>query len=220
MSKFKEFWKSHDVGVQDELDNVKEEVHEMDEQLDTIEEESKPGAEKGMEHEAHRLLNDKDYQDREWEKLSEYERQQRPKEMARRNAQKSVDNTTARNEDFETEKASTNGEVDNPHAEENEMVEKPGESIHSAKFDDCVRDVQSKNPKANAYAVCVAQLGDEAFKSEHRHKAYIKSKIKEAKKEMGIGFAGPTPESLLARQDMEAEADESEEAIREGESNI
>jgi hypothetical protein len=46
---FKEKWadmhKTHDVKVQEKLDEAKEDVHEMDEQLDNIEEESKPGAE-------------------------------------------------------------------------------------------------------------------------------------------------------------------------------
>ncbi len=45
------------------------------------------------------------------------------------------------------------------------LVEKPGEATHSAKFDRCVADVKAKGSGANAYAVCTAQLGGEAFKS-------------------------------------------------------
>jgi hypothetical protein len=101
-----------------------------------------------------------------------------------------------------------------------EAVQKPGPTIHSEKWDDCVREVQGKNAKANAYAVCTVQLGEDAFKSEFKHMAYVKAEIKKAQKEvekMGIEFAGPTPTSLLARQDLEGEADRSEEAIAHGE---
>lgn len=87
------------------------------------------------------------------------------------------------------------------------VVEKPGPSIHTSKWDECVADVKSKNPGANAYAVCTSQLGDESFKSEFRGLAYTKSLIKNAKREMakdvGVGFAGAVPNSLLARQDLE-----------------
>lgn len=211
MSKtFKDAWKtlgkSHDIDAQEKLDEVKEEVHEMDEQLDSIEEESKPGAE----------------------------------------SEKSVDNTTARNEHYEetkkntvhvtydkngvptnsyvdeeehAEKDMTNGEKDDPHETKEKKVEKHGESIHTKEWDDCIRDVQSKdgNHKANAYAVCTAKLGEQSFKSQYRHMAYIKSLVTKAVKEvhkMGIGAAGPVPSSLLARQDLQGEAYEEEARVQ------
>lgn len=94
------------------------------------------------------------------------------------------------------------------------VVEKPGPSIHTSKWDDCVANVKSKNPGANAYAVCTSQLGDESFKSEYRHLSYTKSLLKHARKlskDIGIGLAGPIPHSLLADQDLEGVARESEE---------
>ena len=82
---------------------------------------------------------------------------------------------------FPKEKAMTNGE-DEPTFDT--TVEKPGASIHSAKWDDCIRDVQSKGNAGNAYAVCTAKLGEEAFKSEVKHLAYVKSEIKKAQREV------------------------------------
>jgi hypothetical protein len=116
-----------------------------------------------------------------------------------------------------SQKAMLNGEDEyNPKI----MVEKPGESIHSEKWDDCIRDVQSKGEKVNAFAVCTAQLGQESFKSQYQHLAYTKSLVKKARTEtqkMGIGFAGPVPTSLLADQDLEPIADDSEEYLANGE---
>lgn len=110
----------------------------------------------------------------------------------------------------------------------NENVEKPGESIHSQKWDDCVSEV-GKDPNVNAYAVCTAKLGEESFKAD-----MTKSQMEKAidilkavcmtcegtgwadgvkchecggsgmKKDMGISNAGPVPHSLLARQDLES----------------
>lgn len=104
--------------------------------------------------------------------------------------------------------------------ENKSIVQKPGPSIHTSKWDDCVADVKNKNPGANAFAVCTSQLGEESFKSEFRGLAYTKSLIKNAKRELakdvGTSFAGPTPNSLLARQDLEGEAMESEANIAAG----
>jgi len=122
--------------------------------------------------------------------------------------------------DNNIKKAMTNGEDEYvPNAEFGDDVQKPGESIHSEEWDACVREVQSKvgNAKANAYAVCTAKLGDTAFKSQVRHLAYVKSEIKKARKEvekMGIEAAGPIPNSELARQDLEGEADDEENRVQ------
>lgn len=88
---------------------------------------------------------------------------------------------------------------------------KPGESIHSAKWDSCVQQVADNNPKANAYAVCTAQLGEESFKSQFKDLAYTKSEINKARKiiKMDIDSAGPVPNSLLAEQDLEDETKKS-----------
>lgn len=104
------------------------------------------------------------------------------------------------------------------HKDREEEVQKPGTSIHTAEWDRCVADVKAKGG-ANAYAVCTAQLGEESFKSEYRGLAYTKSELKKARKEvekMGIEGAGTVPESLLARQDLEGEADRTEEETGDG----
>ena len=81
---------------------------------------------------------------------------------------------------------------------------KPGTSIHTPEWDNCIQQVQNQGG-VNGYAVCTAQMGEESFKSEFRHLSYVKSQVSKAKKAMGIGFAGPIPESLLARQDLEGD---------------
>ena len=129
--------------------------------------------------------------------------------------------------DDNIDKAMTNGETENPreNAEFGDDVQKPGESIHSKEWDDCVREVQNKKggAKTNAYAVCTAQLGEEAFKSEVRHMSYIKSEIKKAIKEvakMGTEAAGAIPKSELARQDLEGDAEEDEARVQEGKDEL
>jgi len=93
-----------------------------------------------------------------------------------------------------------------------------GDATHSTKWDDCVKEAQAKNPKSNVYAICTAQLGEESFKSQYRHLASMRKEIREARKAVGTsGFAGGIPNSLLADQDLEGVADDSEEAIRDGE---
>ena len=61
------------------------------------------------------------------------------------------------------------------------LVQKPGASIHSQKWDDCIENAKKNNPKGNVYAICTAALGEESFKSEHRHKAYIKNEVRKAR---------------------------------------
>lgn len=120
----------------------------------------------------------------------------------------------------DVEKGMTNGEEDNPRSEQ---VEKPGDSPHTTDWDKCVLDVQSKNPKSNAYAICTAKLGEQAFKSQYRHMAYVKTQIKKARQEvekMGVGTAGAIPNSLLARQDLEPVADLEEAIVQEGKDEL
>ncbi len=91
---------------------------------------------------------------------------------------------------------------------EKSSVEKPGNSIHSQKWDDCVANA-SKNPDVNAYAICTSQLGEESFKSlESMTKAELKQAAQEVKEAMGIDYAGDVPNSLLAGQDLEDEEKE------------
>lgn len=89
---------------------------------------------------------------------------------------------------------------------------KPGASIHTKKWDDCVEHVKANSSGANAYAVCTAMFGDDSFKAmddagflakvdEYIDRLGITAGIKA--KSVGIGFAGPVPGSLLARQDLE-----------------
>jgi len=129
------------------------------------------------------------------------------KEDDEKDTKKAVDNTTARNQHYDESEKS-----------QEETVEKPGDATHSTKWDDCVKEAQAKNPKSNVYAICTAQLGEESFKSQYRHLASMRKEIREARKDVGTsGFAGGIPNSLLADQDLEGVADDSEEAIRDGE---
>jgi hypothetical protein len=60
-------------------------------------------------------------------------------------------------------KANIQKEVFPPTPAPSEVVNKPGEGTHSEKFDRCVEHVKESNPTANAFAVCTAQLGEDAF---------------------------------------------------------
>lgn len=93
-------------------------------------------------------------------------------------------------------------------ATKSEVIQKPGVSIHTPKWDECVAQVKAKGG-ADPYAVCTAQLGEESFKSEYRGLAYTKSVVKNAKRylKMNVAGAGPVPNSLLAGQDLEPEKD-------------
>lgn len=253
---FRELWKlekSHDINIQEELDNVKDEVHEMDDQLDTIEEISKPVDKKLDEEGEIRSYREQSNQPKSASMKAQMTAEDDASAMAeiiqmlkvgmyrdaiineisnsygcgRATAAWLVD-AAASNYKFKKDMTNTNGEVEDPRAKSELSVEKPGPSIHTTKWDDCIRDVQTKDSKANAYAVCTAQLGEESFKSEHRHKGYIKSLIRKARLEveeekrekMGIATAGPVPNSLLAGQDLEGEARESEDDIEGGAGHV
>jgi hypothetical protein len=81
------------------------------------------------------------------------------------------------------------------------LVEKPGNSIHTPKFDRCVAQVEAQSEGANAYAVCTAMMGDDAFKSMDDET--FEEKMKFYMQKLGLQGAGPVPNSLLARQDLE-----------------
>lgn len=91
------------------------------------------------------------------------------------------------------------------------LVQKPGNSVHTAKWDRCVEHVRSSSPGADPYAVCTAMLGDESFKAmdDAQFDAVVDKALEELGKDMfgvgqfGIAGAGPIPESKLARQDLE-----------------
>lgn len=82
-----------------------------------------------------------------------------------------------------------------------QIVEKPGSSTHSEKWDRCVEHVEENSNGVNAYAVCTAMLGDESFKSMDN--MTFDEKIKMYMGKLGISAAGPIPRSLLAAQDLE-----------------
>ncbi len=84
------------------------------------------------------------------------------------------------------------------------LLQKPGGSTHTAKWDRCVAHVKANNGDADPYAVCTAMLGDESFKTMDEEK--FNSTIDKALEKLGsfgIAGAGPIPSSLLARQDLE-----------------
>lgn len=92
-----------------------------------------------------------------------------------------------------------------------QLLQKPGGSTHTAKWDRCVSHVKSNNPDADPFAVCTAMLGDESFKAmdEAKFNAVIDKALEGLQKDnfgiggVGIAAAGPIPRSLLARQDLE-----------------
>lgn len=77
-----------------------------------------------------------------------------------------------------------------------DQVMKPGASVHTAKWDSCVQQVKASGKDVDPYAVCTAQLGEGSFKS---FKEYWEEKA------VDTSFAGPTPKSGLADQDLEGE---------------
>lgn len=92
------------------------------------------------------------------------------------------------------------------------LLQKPGNSSHTAKWDRCVAHVKGNNPDADPYAVCTAMLGDESFKAmdEAQFNGVVDKALEEIGKSpaagvgsFGITGAGPIPASLLARQDLE-----------------
>lgn len=84
------------------------------------------------------------------------------------------------------------------------LLQKPGESTHTPKWDRCVAHVKSSSPGADPYAVCTAMLGDESFKSMEDSTLFKTiDKALEKLGSFGIAGAGPIPHSLLAGQDLE-----------------
>lgn len=81
------------------------------------------------------------------------------------------------------------------------LLQKPGGSAHTAKWDSCVAHVKESNPGADPYAVCTAMLGDESFKA--MDESNFNAVIDKALGQIGISAAGPIPNSKLARQDLE-----------------
>lgn len=89
------------------------------------------------------------------------------------------------------------------------LVEKPGNAEHSAKFDACVAHVQEQGNGKNAYAICSAAMGDESFKSMEPNNPNFIKEIDFFLQKLGIGGAGPVPNSLLAEQDLEGRSEKS-----------
>lgn len=89
------------------------------------------------------------------------------------------------------------------------LVEKPGNTEHSAKFDRCVAHVKSKGDTKNAYAVCTEALGGEAFKSMNSQDPNFIKEVDVFLHKLGIGGAGPVPNSLLAEQDLDGHTEKS-----------
>ena len=113
----------------------------------------------------------------------------------------------------EKKKAMLNGEDESILSEATNSPAQSDVDIYSPEWNACVIDCQEKNSKTNAYAICTAQLSEKSFKKEYQHLSYTKSILKKAQREvekMGTEAAGPIPNSLLARQDLEGEAEESE----------
>lgn len=84
-----------------------------------------------------------------------------------------------------------------------QVVEKPGNATHSAKFDRCVEHVEGKGGAKNAYAICTMALGEDALKSMEYTDPNFGKEVDEFMRTLGIGEAGPVPNSLLSRQDLE-----------------
>lgn len=83
------------------------------------------------------------------------------------------------------------------------LVEKPGaSSIHTPKWDRCVKEVEA-NGSGNAYAICTSMMGESSFKSMNEDD--FAEKVRTYLHKLGIADAGPVPNSLLSRQDLEPE---------------
>ena len=84
-----------------------------------------------------------------------------------------------------------------------DMVEKPGEGTHSPKWDRCVEEVKNSGKGKNAYAICTAAIGSGLSKDMNDDD--FAGKIKMYMQKLGISEAGPIPNTLLSRQDLERE---------------
>ncbi len=82
------------------------------------------------------------------------------------------------------------------------LVEKPGDSQHSEKWDRCVADVKASGKGDSAYAICTAAMKsiDKSMSDDD-----FANKIKYYMQKLGIAEAGPIPNTLLSRQDLEGE---------------
>lgn len=97
------------------------------------------------------------------------------------------------------------------------LVEKPGEATHTAKWDRCVEEVKAKGGGADPYAVCTAMLGDDSFKAMNDDD-FVKE-VDEFLHKLGIAGAGPVPSSLLSRQDLERSTRKSSAILRKSDSD-
>lgn len=93
------------------------------------------------------------------------------------------------------------GQTEKGAIKKDQLLQKPGGSTHTAKWDRCVAHVKSSNPDADPFAVCTAMLGDESFKAMDEQE--FNGLIDKALGQIGISAAGPIPHSKLARQDLE-----------------
>lgn len=84
-----------------------------------------------------------------------------------------------------------------------QVVEKPGNATHSAKFDRCVEHVESKGGAKNAYAICTMALGEDALKSMDYNDPAFGKEVETFMRTLGISGAGPVPVSLMSAQDLE-----------------
>ncbi len=102
-----------------------------------------------------------------------------------------------------------------------ESIQKPGASIHSAKWDRCVEHVKESSPGADPYAVCTAALGEGSFKSQFSDAGLFQVADQLAKsgkfdKSVDTSFAGKVPNSKLSRQDLEGEETTTKHIRHEG----
>lgn len=86
-----------------------------------------------------------------------------------------------------------------------QLVEKPGNSTHTAAWDRCVEHVKNEKGSKNAYAICTAAMGNESFKSISADDPDFIKEVDLFMEKLGIAGAGPVPNSLLSRQDLERE---------------
>lgn len=91
------------------------------------------------------------------------------------------------------------------------MFEKPGDATHSAKWDRCVEHVKANGNGTNAYAVCTSMLGEESLKAMNDDEFMME--VSNFMEKLGISGAGPVPNSLLARQDLEGDVTKSRKSM-------
>lgn len=77
------------------------------------------------------------------------------------------------------------------------------EKQSDASFDRCVLEVQGKGGVEDAYAVCTAAMKSESLKSMSHDDPRFSKEVEQFMRTLGISGAGPLPQSLMARQDLE-----------------